>query len=235
MPKLGCSLLCVIWQLLRQKGVFFMVINKLLTTVNYKKSSSRKIKYIVVHYVGATGGAEANCKFFRSVYRGRSAHYFVGHQGEIWQSVEDKDIAWHCGSSEKINNTNSIGVEMCCKKKDGKWYFEEETVTATIELVKRLMVEYGISKENVVRHYDVTGKVCPEPYVRDVSAWNKFKERINMSKADNTPNQYAKESVNWAINNGILKGDENGNYRLHSAITRQDVLVFLHRALSIKK
>lgn len=48
-------------------------------------------------------------------------------------------------------------------------------------------------------------------------------------KVDNTPDKYAKEAVNWALKNGILAGDENGDYKLHSSITRQDVLVFLHR------
>lgn len=49
---------------------------------------------------------------------------------------------------------------------------------------------------------------------------------------DNTPNAWAKDAVKWAVDNGILKGDENGNYKLHDTCTREDVLVFLHRALT---
>lgn len=48
---------------------------------------------------------------------------------------------------------------------------------------------------------------------------------------DNTPDAYAKEAVEWAVKEGILKGNENGDYMLHSNVTRQDMLVFLHRAL----
>lgn len=48
---------------------------------------------------------------------------------------------------------------------------------------------------------------------------------------DNTPDDYAAAAVKWAVDNGILKGDEYGNYKLHNEVTRQDVLVFLHRAL----
>lgn len=161
-----------------------MKINKLLTTINLRKgASTNRIKYIVCHYVGATGGAEANCKYYASGYIGASAHYFVGHKGEVWQSVEDKDIAWHCGASRYVHpycrNDNSIGIEMCCRKKlDGTWYFEEETVKSTIELVKMLMQKYNIPVENVIRHYDVTGKICPEPYVRDTDAWNTFKANL---------------------------------------------------------
>lgn len=160
-----------------------MNINKLLTKTNYRKGSGKQNKYIVIHYVGATGGAEANCKYFQSNYRGSSAHYFVGHEGEIWQCVEDKDIAWHCGATRYkhayCRNTNSIGIELCCRKKsDGTFYFEEETVRAAIELTKELMKKYNIPVGNVIRHYDVTGKMCPEPYVRDTAAWNTFKASL---------------------------------------------------------
>ena len=218
-----------------------MTINKLLTAINYTKGNGKQNKYIVIHYVGATGGAEANCKYFKSVNRQASAHYFVGHQGEIWQCVEDKDIAWHCGANSYkhayCRNTNSIGIELCCRKKaDGTWYFEDATVAAAVELVRELMKKYNIPIGNVIRHYDVTGKTCPEPYVRDAAAWNGFKNKLVeekkiMVKLDNTPDAYANEAVNWAIKNGILKGNEAGDYKLHTNVTRQDVLVFLYRAL----
>ena len=160
-----------------------MEINKLLTQVNFKPGNGKQNKYLVIHFVGALGGAKANCEYFKSIHRGASAHYFVGHEGEIWQCVADHNIAWHCGASRYkhpyCRNTNSIGIEMCCKKKaDGTWYFEEETIKSTIELVKYLMAKYNIPAANVIRHYDVTGKNCPEPYVRDTAAWNTFKASL---------------------------------------------------------
>ena len=165
-----------------------MNINKLLTKINFRLGSGKQNKYIVIHYVGATGGAEDNCRYFQSNYRGSSAHYFVGHEGEIWQCVEDKDIAWHCGATTYkhpyCRNTNSIGIEMCCRKKaNGTWYFEEATVKATIELTKELMKKYNIPAANVIRHFDVTGKTCPEPYVRDTAAWNTFKASLTATTA----------------------------------------------------
>lgn len=214
-----------------------MEINKLLTTVNFKKGNGKQNKYIVIHYVGATGGALSNCKYFQSNYRGSSAHYFVGHQGEVWQCVEDKDIAWHCGASvykhAYCRNENSISIELCCKQNiDGSWYFEDATVKTAIELTKQLMKKYNIPIGNVIRHYDVTGKTCPEPFVRDAAYWNEFKESLIEEKntLDNTPDAYAKEAIEWAIKNDVLKGS-NGNYKLHSPITRQEALVFLYRAL----
>lgn len=168
-----------------------MVINKLLTTKNYENTNNTgRIKYIVIHYVGATGGAKANCKYFKSTYRGSSAHYFVGHSGEIWQCVEDADVAWHCGAKSykhsTCRNSNSIGIEMCVKKNKNGWYFEQATIDATIELVKELMKKYNIPAANVIRHYDVTEKICPEPYVRDTAAWNDFKARLAAKPATTT-------------------------------------------------
>jgi N-acetylmuramoyl-L-alanine amidase CwlA len=165
-----------------------MEIKQLLTKTNYRKGSGKQNKYIVIHYVGSTGNAEANCRYFQSNYRGASAHYFVGHEGDVWQCVLDKDVSWHCGATRYkhayCRNTNSIGIEMCCKRKaNGTWYFEEETIKATIELTKELMKKYNIPASNVIRHYDVTGKMCPEPYVRDSAAWNTFKASLTATTA----------------------------------------------------
>lgn len=57
------------------------------------------------------------------------------------------------------------------------------------------------------------------------------KKETTTVKKDNTPDSYAKEAVEWAVKKGILAGDSNGDYKLHSNVTRQDVLTFLHRAL----
>ncbi len=161
-------------------------INKKISKVNFTDSnrSAGQIKYLVKHYVGATGGAEANCKYFYDTYRGASAHFFVGHNGEIWQCVEENDTAWHCGASsykhKECRNSNSIGVELCVKKDaNGKWYYTEETKKAAIELFAYLMDKYGIDASHVLRHYDVTGKTCGEPDVRSGNkVWSTFKSAI---------------------------------------------------------
>lgn len=46
---------------------------------------------------------------------------------------------------------------------------------------------------------------------------------------DNTPDSYAKKAVSWAKKNKILVGDDKGNLHLHQPISRQDVIVLLHR------
>ena len=121
------------------------------------------------------GGAEANCKYYASQYFGASAHYYVGLAGEIWQSVDDKNIAWHCGAKKyahpECRNSNSLGIELCVWNKgsqaaDSKdCYFEDATVQSAIELTKELMAKYNVPVDHVIRHYDMTGKICPNPYV----------------------------------------------------------------------
>lgn len=167
-----------------------MDIIKHISKYNHKVASVDRIKYIVIHYCGSLGSAKQQVEYFAAANRGASAHYFVDFNGDIYQSVEDKDIAWHCGSKTyrhpACRNSNSLGIEMCCKttgspqRADEKWYFEDATVKATVELTKELMKKYNIPANNVVRHYDVTGKCCPAPYVynKGKHTWEEFKKLI---------------------------------------------------------
>lgn len=164
-----------------------------LTKINFTdKNDTGRIKYIVIHYFGGLATAENLAKYWARTYAGASAHYAVGHAGEIFQIVEDDDTAWHCGAKSykhaECRNSNSIGIEMAVKKhstttmsaSDKDWYFTNETVKATIELTRLLMKKYNIPADRVIRHYDVTGKICPNPYVFNTleATWQKFKEAI---------------------------------------------------------
>jgi N-acetyl-anhydromuramyl-L-alanine amidase AmpD len=167
-------------------------IAKLLTKYNLKNDNRTKddIQYIVIHYIGGLAGAKNNAEYWASKYVGSSAHYIIGHKGEIYQSVLDEDIAWHCGAVKykhpKCRNANSIGIEMCVRKTNTKhisasdkdWYFEDATVDATVKLTKELMKKYDIPVENVLMHYHVTGKQCPAPYVHNPKLWDAFKTRL---------------------------------------------------------
>lgn len=170
-----------------------MVIQKKITPYNYSAGKGRQIKYIVIHYVGAVSTAKSNANYYASKKLQASAHYFVD-ENEIWQSVEDTNVAWHCGTKytykhSECRNNNSIGIEMCVKKDSkGQWYFETKTVENTIELVKSLMKKYNISVDRVIRHYDVTGKTCPAPYVNNTAEWNKFKKSLIEPVELTTPN-----------------------------------------------
>ena len=162
-----------------------MEIKRKITPYNFIEMDSKINTYIVIHYVGGESTAKNNADYFFSNRLSASAHYFVD-ENEIWQSVEDFNKAWHCGGGAVgthhpylniCTNSNSIGIEMCVKLRNGEWYFEPETVENTIKLTKQLMKKYNIPVENVIRHFDVTGKICPVPYV-DESVWKEFKKRL---------------------------------------------------------
>lgn len=163
-----------------------MEIKERLTNVNYWKGNgsngTKQNKYIVIHYVGAVSTALNNAKYFENSYRGASAHYFVD-ENDIYRVVKDSDSAWHCGTTgaykhADCRNTNSIGIEMCCYNNDGVIDVNDKVVEKTVQLTKELMAKYGISADRVIRHYDVTGKNCPAPFVKDTNRWNDFKARI---------------------------------------------------------
>lgn len=157
-------------------------IQKKLTLVNRTITSNRKKQWIVIHYVGAVSTAKNNADYFYDKDRNASAHYFVD-DNEIWQCVDDSNIAWHCGANkyyhDSCRNKNSIGIELCCKKDEkGNLYMTDKTIKNTQELVLYLMEKYGIKAENVIRHYDVTHKICPAPFVNDITKWEKFKKGL---------------------------------------------------------
>lgn len=123
------------------------------------------IKYIVMHYTANDGDTdENNGKYFANNNVGASAHYFVDGDS-VTQSVPEYHIAWHCGAStykhKSCRNSNSLGVELCDERRNGVIYPTNETIANALELVEYLMKKYNIPKENVIRHYDVTGKLCP--------------------------------------------------------------------------
>lgn len=161
---------------------------------------STKFEYIVMHFVGAVSTARNNGDYFaNNANLGASAHFFVDETTIVSSCPLDR-AAGHCGvdysngrapywNGRGTNSTNrrSIGIEMCCKKDSaGRWYIEPATVTRAVGLVKWLMQEYGIPASNVIRHYDVCWKTCPEPWVRDPSQWTSFKKRISEEEIDMT-------------------------------------------------
>ncbi len=162
---------------------------------NYgSRRSLNSIKYIVVHYTANDGDTdENNGIYFKNNDVDSSAHYFVDDDS-VTQSVPDNYNAWHCGASKYkhayCRNSNSIGVEICDDVRNGVIYPSAKTIANTIELVEYLMDKYSIPKENVIRHYDVTGKLCPA-YWCDSTAKNKkwlteFWNKLNVADSATT-------------------------------------------------
>lgn len=194
---------------------------------NYRKGRKQDIKYLVVHYTANNGDtAIGNCNYFANNANLRaSAHYFVD-ENEVYQSVSDFDTAWHCGGTSYIHpecrNDNAIGIEMCSRKdNNGNYYFKDETVANTIELVKEKMAEYNIDVNHVLMHWHITGKKCPAPFVDDKSKWTNFKSRlieeeedmVRYNKLSDIPNEWKfRDIIEILMNAKIINGDGSDQY-----------------------
>lgn len=213
-------------------------VSQLLTNVNFRAAHRGfdDIDYITVHYTAEPGvSALRECMSFENQYRAASAHFFVDEDG-IWRCVMDRDISWHCGNDvyyhDACRNDNSIGIEMCCLKGDPvhadspydpDWYFAEETMENTAELVRELMMRYGVPLENVVRHNDVSHKTCPAPFVNDFSAWQAFLDRVGQYKTDydgSYPARITRSSVS-------VRSGPGTSYRVVKTLQRNDTVTVL--------
>lgn len=198
-------------------------------TANYRAGRTQPVRYIVMHYTANNGDtARNNCDYYHRVGGLQaSAHYFVDEHGAM-QSVREGDTAWHCGARAywhpECRNSNSIGIEMCSRKRaDGSYYILPETVANAAALAKDIMQRYGIDTDHVLRHYDVTGKRCPMPWVDDPAQWDAFKaslapeentveeddDMVRYSKIEDVPD-WAQDTVRALMDAGALKGDEHG-------------------------
>lgn len=129
------------------------------------------MRKIVVHYTGTEASAHNNLLYFSRESAKASAHYFIDRDGMLRQSVAEGDTAWHAG--HWATNLCSVGIEVVSGGSD----FTEAQICTLAVLVADLRERYGISAENVIRHYDVTGKLCPAPYV-DAAKWADLHARI---------------------------------------------------------
>lgn len=210
---------------------------------NYRAGRTQPVRYIVMHYTANNGDtARNNCDYYHRVGGLQaSAHYFVDEHGAM-QSVREGDTAWHCGARAywhpECRNGNSIGIEMCSRKRaDGSYYIKPETVANAATLAKGIMQRYGIDTEHVVRHYDVTGKRCPMPWVDDPAQWTAFlamltpehpneEEDENMVKyktIDDVPEWYRSE-VQELMDAGALKGTGNGAIDISEDVVRGAII-----------
>ena len=210
---------------------------------NYRAGRTQPVRYIVMHYTANNGDtAKNNCDYYHRVGGLQaSAHYFCDEYGAM-QSVREGDTAWHCGARAywhpECRNANSIGIEMCSRKRaDGSYYIKPETVANAAALAREIMQRYGIDTDHVLRHYDVTGKRCPMPWVDDPAQWTAFlatltpehpneEEDENMVKyktIDDVPEWYRSE-VQELMDAGALKGTGNGAIDISEDVVRGAII-----------
>lgn len=138
-----------------------------------------RVNGVVLHYVGNPGTtAQANRNYFDSLADGQlqtyaSSHFIVGLEGEVIQCVPLSEIAY----ASNTRNEDTISVEVCHPDEAGQ--YGPETYDRVVELTAWLCREFRLDpEEDVIRHYDVTGKLCPLYYVEHPEAWDALRAGV---------------------------------------------------------
>ena len=154
---------------------------QLLTPNQYSRPciATNKIKGIVIHYVGNPGStAQGNRDYFEGLKDTgeayASSNFIVGLEGEIIQCIPTNEIAY-CSNERNID---TVSIEVCHETADGK--FNTYTYQSLVNLTGWLCMYLDVSPKNVIRHYDVTGKICPKYYVEHEDAWETFIDDVKV-------------------------------------------------------
>ncbi len=135
------------------------------------------INGIVIHYTANPGStAQENRDYFNGLQYSQataaSSNFVVGLDGEIVQCVPTWEVAY--ASNER--NYDTVSIEVCHPDESGK--FTDETYRSLVQLTAWLCVKFGLTEDDVIRHYDVTGKNCPKYFVEHEDEWEIFRENV---------------------------------------------------------
>ena len=214
-------------------------------------AANRPLQYIVIHYTaGSTSrsGAAVNTADFWATgpYEG-SADFVVDDELIVQYNPDLKNrLCWHCGDGKnyyskggsfygKCSNYNSIGIEICSTNlnyspndpaNSPKWSFTNAAIEKAVELTKYLMQTYGIDADHVIRHYDVSGKLCPgiigwNEDSKDVSKWKAFKARLSgtssttaTTKTDTSSTKVNDNKTIYRVQIGAFSNKSNADEQL---------------------
>ena len=153
---------------------------QLLTPNEYSRPQLplNQVDYIAIHYTANPGAtAQNNRDYFENLATSHeakvSSHFVVGLEGEVIQCIPTSEMSYATNS----RNVDSIAIE-CCHK-DDTGVFEQATYDSVVKLTAWLCARFGLTSEQVIRHYDVTGKECPKYYVDHPDAWEQMKADIS--------------------------------------------------------
>lgn len=152
---------------------------ELLTPNEYSRPgiATNKITGIVVHYTANPGATAMNNRdYFEGLKDSHitkaSSNFVVGLDGEIVQCVP----TWEMAYASNSRNIDTVSIECCHPDETGK--FNEKTYQSMVKLCAWLCLKFDLDENDVIRHYDVTGKNCPKYFVENETAWKQFKSDI---------------------------------------------------------
>ncbi len=137
-----------------------------------------QVNGIVVHYTANPGKtAQQNRDYFEGLSQSgetyASSHFVIGIDGELIQCIPCQEIAY----ASNQRNEDTIAIECCNPDETGK--FADATYDTLIHLLAWLVGRYHLETNDIIRHYDVTGKNCPKYYVEYPLEWEKLKEDVH--------------------------------------------------------
>lgn len=132
---------------------------------------------IVVHYIGNPGTtARQNRNYFAGLARSHetyaSSNFIIGLDGEVLLCVPIGEVAF----ASNDRNDDTLSIEVCHPDDTGE--FTPESYEALVKLVRWLTEFYGLTEEDLIRHYDIRGKECPRYFVQNPGAWETFKTEV---------------------------------------------------------
>jgi N-acetylmuramoyl-L-alanine amidase len=137
------------------------------------------IKNIVIHYVGNPNtSAKNNRDYFNKPSTGVSSHFIVGLSGEVIQCVP----IYERSAASNDRNKDTLSIETCHPDESGK--FNQATYNSLVKLTAYLCYQFDLKQNDVIRHYDVTGKNCPKYYVENEDEWENFKKDVGKAIDD---------------------------------------------------
>jgi N-acetylmuramoyl-L-alanine amidase CwlA len=137
----------------------------------------KQVSAVVIHYTANPGtSAENNRSYFEGLASKKttsaSSHYIIGLEGEILQCIPLTEVSY----ASNDRNDDTISIECCHPDETGQ--FNAATYDSLISLTAALCIEFDLNTEDVIRHYDITGKLCPLYFVEHEDAWKAFKEDV---------------------------------------------------------
>lgn len=152
---------------------------QLLTVNEYSRpgTATNKIEGIVIHYTANPGStAMQNRDYFEGLKDSHvtkaSSHFIVGLDGEVVQCIP----TWEEAYASNSRNIDTVSIETCHPKEDGR--YTEKTYQSMVQLTAWLCKKFELTEKDVIRHYDITGKICPKYFVEDEKAWVEFKSDV---------------------------------------------------------
>ena len=142
-----------------------------------------KINGIVIHYTANPGSsAKANRDYFESLkdthITKTSSNFIIGLDGEIIQCVPTWEVAY----ASNDRNKDTVSIECCHPDDSGK--FTKDTYRSLVQLTAWLCMKFDLEANDVNRHFDVTGKMCPKYFVEDEDVWKGFREDVSNALAN---------------------------------------------------